>query len=261
MRREIEILRRREAIRETELAGLLAEVEQARRIQQQVGCGPLPVIRGAALCAYTNAAGPISGDAHRARRLGDSAVALFVADSTGHGLAASLLSTTIIGAMYSPLRSAAPDCVLERLNLQLLSYALVDCEFVTAVCAEYDETTRVFRWSRAGAPPPVLLRGGVGAQRLDSAGLALGIDAQAGYCCREIQLQPGDTILLHTDGLEALHARCTNTRDERAFLGWVGRLCECGLTASLDGLAAQSGASRMPAHRDDITLLSLHVTE
>ena len=186
MRREIEVMRRREEIREAELRRLSAEFEQAGRLQRQLIAGPLPSVKGAELSAFAHPADSISGDFHHARRISANAVALVVADSTGHGLAAGLLSATVMGSMHAQEESADstlsdPAGVLARLHRSLLSYSLDDCEFVTAVYAVYNEAARRLRWSRAGAPPPILLRRGARARRLDSAGLPLGVDAEAAF--------------------------------------------------------------------------------
>ena len=267
MRREIEIMRRREEIREEELRRLTAEFEQAGRLQRQLIAGPLPTIQGAELSAFAHPADSITGDFHHARWIGANIVALVVADSTGHGLAAGLLSATVMGSMHAQEENADsslsdPAEILARLNRNLLSYSLDDCEFVTAVYAEYDETARTFRWSRAGAPPPILIRRGAGARRLDSPGLPLGVDANAGFSCAEVQLEPGDTVLLHTDGLETLHTQCTGSRDEQDFLEWIEEPNEMDMQSFLrEAVDRCALKSQLAGERDDMTLLVLRVTD
>ncbi len=290
MRREIEILRRREEIREAELRRLAAEVEQAGRLQRQLIASPLPIIHGAVLSAFAHPADGISGDFHHARRISASTVALVVADSTGHGFAAGLLSATVMGSMLAQTEPQARarggrfggalglDCigppagadsspgnpaeVLSRLHHNLLSYSLDGCEFVTAIYAEYNEAARMLRWSRAGAPPPILLRRGARAHRLDSAGLPLGIDVEADFSCAEVQLEHGDTVLLHTDGIEALHTQCTGSRDEQNFLDWIEKRNEKELQGSLRQTADRCARNDPSSdERDDMTLLMLRIAD
>lgn len=263
--REIDIMRRREEIREAELRRLTDELEQAGRLQRQIIAAPLPTVRGAELTALAHPAEGISGDFYHVRRIDDDRVALVVADSTGHGLAAGLLSATVIGSLNS--LGAGPKSELDdpakafsRLNRDVLNLRLNDCEFVTALHAVYNETTRTLRWSRAGAPPPVLLRRGMRPRRIDSTGLPLGIEATAEFSCVEIQLQSGDTVLLHTDGLESLHAQCTGSRVERDFLAWIEELSESDLGAELQkAIHRQLRNNPSAGAVDDMTLLMFNV--
>jgi phosphoserine phosphatase RsbU/P len=265
MRREMEIMRRREEIREAEISRLSAELDEAGRLQRQLVTGPLPEIRGGELSAFTHPADRISGDFHLVRRVSTNRVALVVGDATGHGVAAGLLSATVMGSVHandeaedSSLHDPAVE--LARLNRNLIGYSLDDCEFVTAIYAEYDETARIFRWSRAGAPPPILLRRGEKARRLESPGLPLGVEAEAAYTCAEVRLEPGDMALLHTDGLEALHTQCTGSREEPDFLRWIEQLNERNLESSLREVADRHPRTGQASdERDDMTLLVLRI--
>lgn len=265
--REMEIMRRREEIREAELRRLTDELEQAGRLQRQFTAAPLPAIRGAELTAFAHPAEGISGDFYHARRIDDDRVALVVADSTGHGIAAGLLSATVIGSVNS--LGAGPESELDdptkalsRLNRDVLNLRLNDCEFVTAIHAVFNESTRTLRWSRAGAPPPVLLRRGTKPRRLASAGLPLGVEADAEYSCAEIQLHAGDSVLLHTDGLESLHAQCTGSRAEQDFLAWLESMHANDLQAQLrSAVDRQARITALESAVDDMTVLVLRVAD
>ncbi len=264
LRREVEIMRRREEIREAEISRLSAEIEEAGRLQRQLVTNPLPEIRGGELSAFTHPADRISGDFHLARRVSANKVALVVGDATGHGVAAGLLSATVMGSVHANDDSEGlslhdPAVELARLNRNLLSYSLDDCEFVTAIYAEYDEAERKLRWSRAGAPQPILMRRGE-ARRLESPGMPLGVEAEAAYECAECPLESDDAVLLHTDGLEALHMQCTGLRDEPDFLKWIEQLNRKNLESSLREAGDQHARSgQLPSDRDDMTLLVLRV--
>lgn len=265
LRREIDILRRREQIRESKLSQYSREVEQAGRLQRQFIGGPLPDVNGAELSVFSRAAENISGDFHIARRVGTDSVAFLVADATGHGLSAGLLSSMLVGALHARGESgevelADPSAVLERLHRRVLDCRLPDCEFVAAISATYDERTRVVRWARAGAPYPVLLRRGASAERLTCGGMPLGVESPELFPCSEVQLQSGDSILFLTDGLECLHDHVAPERKGRSFQDWVGELhgkrIHDGLGEIIDAFGPHSDS---PIEFDDITLLSLHV--
>src|SRR5262249_23446154 len=78
---------------------------------------------------------------------------------------------------------------------------LTDGLIGTAICGLYAPATRSLRWARAGHLPPVLVRGGTAEQLPLPDGLLLGADPDAEYAELTTQLQPGDTLLLFTDGL------------------------------------------------------------
>jgi serine phosphatase RsbU (regulator of sigma subunit) len=71
----------------------------------------------------------------------------------------------------------------------------------TVICGLYNPQTRVLRWARAGHLPPVLVRGGMARALPLPGGVLLGMDPDASYEEAVQPLEPGDTLLLFTDGL------------------------------------------------------------
>jgi serine phosphatase RsbU (regulator of sigma subunit) len=71
----------------------------------------------------------------------------------------------------------------------------------TVVCGLYNPDTSVLRWARAGHLPPVLVRGRAACQLPLPGGVLLGMDPDATYEEATQPLEPGDTLLLFTDGL------------------------------------------------------------
>jgi len=265
LRREIEILKRRERIRETQLEHLRTEVQQARRLQRELIQSPLPEIRGANVDVISHPAEGVSGDFYHVRRISAEELALIVADATGHGIAAGLLSATVMGLLHAHRESrqaklSDPASVLEQLHQNLLQYHLSECEFVAAVYAVYNERTRVLRLARAGAPRPILLRRATAPRVIDSGGMPLGVDAGACFTCAEMQLEAGDTVLLHTDGLEAMIARNADNLSERMLLEWHIALNGQDIRDALQELiSSASPDADTPVESDDTTLLSLHI--
>src|SRR5205823_7955537 len=71
---------------------------------------------------------------------------------------------------------------------------------VATCAAELDTASRQIRWCNAGLPPPALLRRG-SVTWLPGSGIPLGSLPHAAYDCHEAPLEPGDLLLLYTDGL------------------------------------------------------------
>ena len=130
---------------------------------------------------------------------GDTArIAVF--DAMGHGLEAGLLATVAVAAYRSSRR--------RRLGLEkaavVIDAAIVGQfgpeHFATAVLAELDLSSGRLRWCVAGHPRPLLLRGGKIVKTLEgNVGLPLGLGGPAPAA--EEALEPGDQVLLFTDGV------------------------------------------------------------
>ena len=142
----------------------------------------------------------VSGDWYDAVPLPTGQVLLVVGDVAGHGIDA----VTGMVALRNSLRGLAvtgaePSRLLGLLNN--VCAQLTDGVLATAVCAVYDPPTRTLRWARAGHPPIILLRSGCARRLMQPKGLLLGASLDAGYGDATVTLQPGDALLLYTDGL------------------------------------------------------------
>jgi hypothetical protein len=142
----------------------------------------------------------VGGDWYDTLLLPSKDVLLVVGDVAGHGIDA----VTGMVAARNSLRALAitgegPAELLRMLNG-------VMCELTsgvvgTVVCGLYRPDTHVLRWARAGHLPPVLVRGAGATELPLPSGVLLGMDADAEYEEATQLLQPGDTLLLFTDGL------------------------------------------------------------
>ena len=142
----------------------------------------------------------VGGDWYDTLLLPSQDVLLVVGDVAGHGIDA----VTGMVAARNSLRALAitgsgPGELLRMLNG-------VMCELTsgvvgTVVCGLYNPDTSVLRWARAGHLPPVLVRGHTACQLPLPGGVLLGMDPDATYEEAIQSLEPGDTLLLFTDGL------------------------------------------------------------
>ena len=127
-------------------------------------------------------------------------VLLVVGDVAGHGIDAV---TGMVAARNSlrglAITEASPAELLRMLNGVMCH--LTSGGVGTVVCGLYDPETRVLRWARAGHLPPVLMRGRTARELPLPGGVLLGMDPDASYEEATQPLEPGDTLLLFTDGL------------------------------------------------------------
>jgi len=142
----------------------------------------------------------VGGDWYDTLLLPANDVLLVVGDVAGHGIDAV---TGMVAARNSlrglAITGAGPAELLGMLNGVMCH--LTSGVIGTVVCGLYNPETRVLRWARAGHLPPVLVRGGAARELPLPGGVLLGMDPDASYEEAVQPLEPGDTLLLFTDGL------------------------------------------------------------
>ncbi|MFQ5462411.1 MAG: PP2C family protein-serine/threonine phosphatase [Phycisphaerae bacterium] len=265
LRAELATLRRNHDVLKSKFSDLSEEVRSAGNLQREMLDRPLPTICGATANAVQRPAGPVSGDLCQVFRLDSHRIGILLADATGHGVPAALL-TTYAKAFFCGPKShalgASPSARLEQLNEAIAAFDLTDCQFMTAVYAVFDERTRMLRWARGGAPYPLLFRANGITTELHGSGPILGIGAEAEFEDCELQLEPGDVLMLHTDGLDFLsdpHApRPLVTAP--ATTCWSESLAGAGKPPVLDQLATIiAEAASNGLLEDDISIVTLAV--
>jgi serine phosphatase RsbU (regulator of sigma subunit) len=144
-------------------------------------------------------AGRVGGDWYITAEMPSGLVLIAIGDVAGHGLAAAAGMARLRGALAGlAITGAAPDRLVSWLN-DLVRH--VAPEHTASVAAGYfDPVTRKLTWAQAGHLPLVLVRGGW-ARMLDSPeGVLLGAGTGC-YSATSAQLDPGDLLLLYSDGL------------------------------------------------------------
>jgi serine phosphatase RsbU (regulator of sigma subunit) len=195
-----ERLRRAEEDREREAQ----ELSAARVIQQQLLPKELPSISGWRLASYYRPARAIGGDFYDFLELPDGQVALVAGDVTDKGIPAALVMTTT----HSIFRGDAPGlvspgAVLEQANNRL--YPDIPAHmFVTCLYAVLDPVSGRLRYANAGHNLPYVATAD-GVTELRARGMPLGAMPGMTYEENEAYLAPGDSILLHSDGLVEAH--------------------------------------------------------
>ncbi|AIR96613.1 PP2C family protein-serine/threonine phosphatase [Streptomyces glaucescens] len=146
------------------------------------------------------ASAPVGGNWYDALELPGGETLLSVGDLTGHGPAVTSGMAMLLGALRGmAMAGTRPGQLLAWLN-QLLD-TTVRPALGSAVCCRYRPATRTLVWAHAGHPAPLLFRGGTGRRLSAPDGVLLGATSGAAYGEAEETLEPGDLLLLHTDGL------------------------------------------------------------
>ncbi|MGE5139690.1 MAG: PP2C family protein-serine/threonine phosphatase, partial [Rudaea sp.] len=182
------------------------EIGLARRIQTSFLPPCCPTLPGYQLSAAWRAAREVSGDFYDFITLSNDRTGITIADVSDKGMPAALfmvLTRTLLRAMA--IGKPTTREALERANDLILSDSQTDM-FATAFYAVLDQSTGEITYSNAGHNPPLLYRRAEqDLIELEGHGLALGVLPGSHIPERHLNLRPGDTLLMYTDGItEAL---------------------------------------------------------
>ncbi|MBX9583534.1 MAG: SpoIIE family protein phosphatase [Gemmataceae bacterium] len=181
------------------------EIELARAVQLGFLPQHLPAVPGYEFYAHYSPAQSIGGDYYDFIPLPGGRLATVVADVAGKGVSAALLVAKLSSeARYGFLtRPDDPGPAVGLLNDQMIRGGLAD-RFVTLAGVVLDPAGHVARVANAGHPIPRLCRAGrppADAVADQASGLPLGVMAGYEYESRDVALEPGDTLVLFTDGV------------------------------------------------------------
>jgi len=178
------------------------ELEIARGIQQSFLPDAAPRIPGMDLEGANLPAAEVGGDFYDFIPVGEASWGLVIADVSGKGVPAALfmaLSRTLIRA--SATRNPDPVVSIREANRSICLDASTSM-FVTLFYAILDSRKKTLTFVNAGHNPPLLL--GSGSERvtlLKARGIALGVIDEVDLESVEVQLSPGDVLVLYTDGV------------------------------------------------------------
>ncbi len=178
------------------------ELRSVAEEQRKLLPGRLPAIEGLKLGVHYETSRYAGGDYYDIIKLPDSQWGFMMADAAGHSTSAAVLvamTCALFRSYHEP--PLEPAKLLRDINEHLCN--LSDNSFLTALYMVYDAKTRNLRIARAGHPPPVLYRPQDDkAVELECKGVwPLAIEPYGNVPQTETTLQPGDRLMLYTDGI------------------------------------------------------------
>lgn len=202
-----------------QLVALQNELSIASQLQQSILPAIPPETDGCEVSANMEPARNVGGDFYDYFKL-DNEVGLVVADVSDKGIPASMFMMSSRTALKgAAIGVREPQMVLTEVNNQL-QQDNPTFMFVTLIYALFNPETGLLTYSIAGHDPPMLVSANGTVTELPlTKGIALGIAADVVYTQESVTLEPGDTVVLFTDGVtEAMNA------DNQQF--GLGRLTE-----------------------------------
>ena len=178
------------------------ELDVASKMQQSILPTTFPSSATYETFGTMHAALDVGGDFFDVVRLQDGRVGLAIADVSGKGVPAALFmmsSRTLLKG--SAISYHDPGKVLAEVNT-LLQEDETDSMFVTMLYAVYDPETGVFTYASGGHDAPLLVRPDGSSTLLPlTGGIALGVVPGIEYRQTTHHVDPGETIVLYTDGV------------------------------------------------------------
>jgi sigma-B regulation protein RsbU (phosphoserine phosphatase) len=241
LRRQVEEQRRR----------LDAELARAAEVQSDLLPQHPPALAGFELAARCIPAREVGGDFYDWQELSPGHLTLTLGDVMGKGLPAALLMATARATLRAATAQNPPAASLDLAGRALeLDLERAD-SFLTVFHAQLDVETRQLTYVDAGHGHVLVRRAHGAVESLQPGGMPLGTVFSEGYEQSGLRLDPGDMLVVYTDGLvEARTDRLLDRSAIAAHLGDVGSARE-----AVDRLVdAVPGGS---APTDDLTLLAL----
>jgi sigma-B regulation protein RsbU (phosphoserine phosphatase) len=243
---------RRTLQRDQQLNQIQKELEVAQRIQLSILPADFPNSANFRVAARYLPMSAVAGDFYDFIVADEKQAGLLIADVSGHGVPAALIASMVkLAATAQRAHASDPAGFLAGMNAVL--FGNTQQQFVTAAYVYLDSETRELRYSAAGHPAMLLLRAGQVTEIVEN-GLILAAFDPVTYCNVTHRLEPGDRLLLYTDGiLEAADGKGD----------FFGSAALCALVQQTGKLSPADAAERIvsvvrqwsPSQEDDLTVM------
>ncbi len=236
-------LRRQLEQQNHELADWRAELERdleaARATQQTIIPQSLPPLPGWDLAAHYQPVIQVGGDIYDWLRLPDGRLFFWIADATGHGASAALLTALAkLLFRHAAALSASPAEILRAVNTDFRA-SFKGRSMLTAMGVALDPGTGALTMAGAGHPPLLVARNGRGnLDAVRSQCPPLGLQENLAASESDVQLAPGEGFFLFTDGFYDVVAAGGSRMEFGAF-----EQCVRGVPVIADGAARCAGAA------------------
>ena len=229
------------------------EQADAQAIQRALLPAALPSVAGVGLAARWEPALAFGGDCYDALRLTDTHLAISIADVCGKGLPAALLMSNLLASLRAFAASErAPRDVVTSVNRALCRQKDLR-RFVTLFYALYDSTTRVLTYTNAGHNPPLVLRRDGSCERLPIGGTVTGIFDEGTFEEGKVTLEPGDRLVLYTDGITEARSATGDEFEDTGLLRTLERCRHLDSQSMVDALFTDVASFAGGHLQDDAT--------
>ena len=255
------------------------DLTRAEVIQRSLLPRQPPSIPGLTLSSLYIPCQHVGGDLYDVVRIDDRHIGLVIADATGHGVSAAMLSvlfknrldviekedqvyntTTpnqINEALGIPITRRSAVSVFDKVNRELIEHVRAENMFVTAMFCILDVNSKELSVTNAGHPPLIVFRASGETEFVNADGPALGLYEDAQYNEQLINLEYGDRVFMYTDGLFDLPGM-----EQRTLKDITSEVHSYSSDVDIleEVLSLAAGDVERP-DRDDVTLLMLDMRD
>jgi serine phosphatase RsbU (regulator of sigma subunit) len=232
------------------------ELELATEIQQRFQPSEAPRMEGYEFQGISFSCYEIGGDYYDFITRHDGKMLIALGDVSGKGTAAALLMSSLHAAIHGQVAARSSlDEVVRSVNQYLADNTPAN-RFVTLFIAELDPGTGKLKYINAGHNPPLIGRISGNIEQLSSGGFPLGILPTAEFEVGETDLQPGESLVIYSDGV----SEANNIKEEEFGMERLMDVVRRNLPHSAAGLrdkveSALSAFTQTAPANDDITLV------
>lgn len=254
--REIEA-QRRAALEKLEAERRTAqELEIAKQVQARLFPQTLPPFKTLDYAGICLQAREVGGDYYDFLDLGRERLGIFLGDMSGKGIAAALLMANFQANLRSQSAIAVdqPDRFLRSVN-RLFYENTAESSYATVFFGEYDDKAHRLRYANCGHQSALLLHKDGSLQRLDSTCTVLGLFRDWDCSIEELQLLPGDTLVLYTDGVTEARNHAGEEFGEPRLVETLRKHRELSSQETMAAIVEEVQRFSPHEQHDDITLI------
>jgi phosphoserine phosphatase RsbU/P len=243
-----------------ELARKQAELDFARKVQQELFPRQMPRSGGLEFSAVCIPAAGISGDYYDVLELEDGRIVFAIADISGKGISAAILMANLQALLRAVATMGLPPAeVCDRLNRHL--HQVTDAaRYATMFYAEWNPEARQLAYVNAGHNPPFLVHE-LGYDRLTEGGVPIGVLPDTRYQTGTATMRPSDLLVLYSDGITEAGLSSGSDFGEGRLLDLLQSNRSRVLQEQLSAVLAKVREWAGPEQEDDITLMLVRTRE
>ena len=237
---------------------LKGELEVAREIQLAMLPGGTFRTADIAICGATRPANTVGGDFYDVLPRPDGRIILALGDVAGKGSPAALLMALLLAMLRTLVdEDLEPAALVERLNAQIWRHSPAS-RFITLFYAVYTPATGSLVYVNAGQNPPLVRRRDGRFERLAATGVALGLFDRSTYAAVETGIEPGELLVLYSDGITEAESPAGAPFEETGLQGVVAHYRE-SVPAEIGAHVVKAVEAHAQDSRfaDDLTILIL----
>ena len=190
--------------------------------------------------------------------LPDGRVIITLGDVAGKGSPAAILMALLLASLRTLVdERLEPSALVARLNVQISRHSPAS-RFITLFYSEYDPATGTLTYVNAGQNPPLIRRRNGRFERLEGTGVALGMFEHSTFGRVDTQLEPGDMLVLYSDGITEAEDPAGQPLEEAGLELVIERhLSEPAAAIGQHLVRAVEIHAGQPRFSDDLTVLIL----